>query len=164
MALTVTEYLRATMPNIGLVVNADGSYRIGVEDVNSDEILAELLAIGIDLGFMRANPVTTPTTGNDAAIATLAPGAAFKLKGVRIHFGGALAALETLTVTLNAGDGGAYDVVLFSSDLGTAGIVDVVIEFDSDAYSFEDDDEIIIALSANAGADVWGCHTIHELI
>ena len=45
MALTITEILRAVMPNIGLVVNPDGSYRIGVEDVNSDEILVAVQAL-----------------------------------------------------------------------------------------------------------------------
>ena len=42
MALTLTEFLRAVIPNIGLVQNDDGSFRIGIEDVNSDEILAAL--------------------------------------------------------------------------------------------------------------------------
>ena len=43
MALTIAEYLRTVNPNVGLVLNLDGvSYRIGVEDVNSDEILATL--------------------------------------------------------------------------------------------------------------------------
>ena len=43
MALTIAEILRAVYPNMGLVANLDGSYRFGVEDVNSDEILAALL-------------------------------------------------------------------------------------------------------------------------
>ena len=45
MALNVVEFLRSVNPNIGLVVNPDGSYRIGVEDVNSDEILAAVVAL-----------------------------------------------------------------------------------------------------------------------
>ncbi|MCK5018853.1 MAG: hypothetical protein KAS32_17455 [Candidatus Peribacteraceae bacterium] len=45
MALINAEILRAILPNIGLPVNLDGTYRIGVEDVNSDEILAALLVI-----------------------------------------------------------------------------------------------------------------------
>lgn len=53
MALTIAEILRAVNPNIGLVVNPDGSYRIGVEDVNSDEILASLLASGVDLAAIE---------------------------------------------------------------------------------------------------------------
>ena len=47
MALTNAEILRAVLPNIGLPVNLDGSYRIGVEDVNSDEILAAIAAGGV---------------------------------------------------------------------------------------------------------------------
>ena len=53
MALTVTEIIRAIVPYIGLVVNPDGSYRIGVEDVNSDEILAAILASGVDLAALE---------------------------------------------------------------------------------------------------------------
>ena len=49
MALTIVEFLRAVNPNIGLVVNADGSYRIGVEDVNSDEIMAAVVALNAAL-------------------------------------------------------------------------------------------------------------------
>ncbi len=45
MALTIVEILRAVMPNIGLPQNPDGSFRIGVEDVNSDEILVAVQAI-----------------------------------------------------------------------------------------------------------------------
>jgi len=47
MALINTEILRAVMPNIGLPVNPDGTYRIGVEDVNSDEIAVDLAAIEV---------------------------------------------------------------------------------------------------------------------
>ena len=47
MALTISEIIRAVNPNIGLVINPDGSFRIGVEDSNSDEILAAILAGGV---------------------------------------------------------------------------------------------------------------------
>ena len=187
MALTIVEFLRAINPDIGLVLNVDGiSYRIGVEDVNSDEILASLVASGVDLaaievintaiqaaaegietdiGFMRNVPVTTNTTGTGAAIATLSPGAAFQLIQVRFYVstGAPLAAAETLTITADIDAGAAYDIVLFSSDLGTAGINDAVIEFGA-GYEFAAADDIVIALSANAGGDTWGCQTIHKLI
>jgi len=196
MVLAITELLRAVNPNMGLVVNPDGSYRIGVEDVNSDEILVAAAALAVDLaaieiintaintalqaggitqvqlaamvtalGFIRNVPITTNTTGTNAALATLSPGAAFKLVAVRVHIstGAPLAAAETLTVTLDADAGAAYDTVLFSSDLGTAGINDVVIEF-GEGYEFAAADDIVIALSANAGGDTWGCQTIHRLI
>ena len=54
MALTIVEFLRSVNPNIGLVLNLDGiSYRIGVEDINSDESLAALAAIGVDLAAIE---------------------------------------------------------------------------------------------------------------
>ena len=216
MALTITEILRAVNPNIGLVVNPDGSYRIGVEDVNSDEILVAAAASAVDLaalevintaiqvateasavdlaaievlntaintalqaggitqvqlaamvtllGFIRGTSVITPTTGTGTAIATLAPGAAFHFDGLRLHIGSALAAAETLTVTLDDGVGGAYDTVLFTQDLGTPDIRDVVLDYGGKAYDFNAADQIVIALSANAGADTWGCKTIHTLL
>lgn len=68
MALTNTEILRAILPNIGLPVNPDGTYRIGVEDVNSDEILVALAAILIATGDV---PLTfsAPVTA-DAGVAS----------------------------------------------------------------------------------------------
>ena len=158
MALTVAEYLRAVNPNVGLILNLGGvSYRIGVEDVNSDEILAAL-------GFIRGVSVITPTTGTGTAIATLAPGAAFHFAGLRLHIGSALAAAETLTVTLDDGVGGAYDTLLFTQDLGTPDIRDVVLDYEGKAYDFNAADQIVIALSANVGGDTWGCKTIHTLL
>ncbi len=153
MALTIVEFLKAVNPNIGLVVNPDGSYRIGVEDVNSDEILTAL----------ERQSVITPTTGTGTAIATLNPGADFHFSGLRLHIGSALAAAETLTVTLSDHDGGAYNAVLFTLDLGTPDIRDVILDFEGKAYDFENGDQIIIALSANTGGDTWGCKTIHHL-
>ena len=158
MALTNVEILRAILPNIGLPANPDGTYRIGVEDVNSDEILAAI-------GFIRGATVTTNTTGTVAAIATLSPGAAFQLVQVRFNVstGAPLAAAETLTITGDINAGAAYDILLYSQDLGTAGINDVVIDF-GEGYDFVAADDIVIALSANVGVATWGCQTIHKLV
>ena len=108
------------------------------------------------------NVITTNTTGTGTAIATLNPATNFHLLGIRLHLGSALAATETLTVTLDANAGGAYDTVLFSQDLGTAGTLDLVIPFGGDDDFFVSGDQIVIALSANAGGDIWGCQTLHE--
>ena len=110
------------------------------------------------------NVKTTPTTGAVAAVAILNPGADFHLMGIRFHLGSALAAGETLTVTLDANDGAAYDTALFSQDLGTAGTLDLVIPFGGEEDFFVAGDQIVIALSANAGGDTWGCQTIHEVL
>ena len=108
------------------------------------------------------NIITTPTTGTGTAIATLNPATDFHLLGIRLHLGSALAALETLTVTLDANAGDAYDVVLFTLDMGTPDIRDVVIPFGGDEDYYVAGDLMVIALSANAGGDTWGCQTLHE--
>ena len=110
-----------------------------------------------NLSLIRAN-----TTGTTAAIVTLNPAADYHLLGVRFHLATALAALETLTLTLDADAGEAYDIVLFTLDMGTPDIRDVIIPFGGDEDFFVAGDQIVIALSANAGADVWGCTTTYE--
>lgn len=61
MVLTIGELLRSVNPNIGLIVNPDGSYRIGVEDVNSDEILTAIEAIQVAVEAQGEGDYTTPT-------------------------------------------------------------------------------------------------------
>ena len=156
MALTIAERIKNINPDIGVIANGDGTYRIGIEDVNSDEMLAAL-------GFIRDIPVKTPYTGTGAAIGTLNPVADYQLMGIRVHIGSALAAGETLTVTLDANDGAAYDVVLFTLDMGTPDIRDVVIPFGGKEDYFVSGDQIVIALSANAGGDTFGCEVTHQL-
>lgn len=109
-------------------------------------------------------PIHTYTTVVGATIYTLNPRAPFELLGIRIHVGSALAAAETLTVTLNCQRGAEYDTVLYTLDMGTPDIRDLVIPFGGDEDFFSTGDQIVIALSANAGADTVGCETIHELI
>ncbi len=115
---------------------------------------------------LKRVPLHLNSTGTGLTLRTLAPGAAFKLLGIKVHIGtGApLAAAETLTVTLDSGEGAAYDVVLFTLDMGTPSINDVVIPFGGEDDFYQADDAIVIALSANAGGDTWGCETIHELV
>ena len=144
------------------------------DDVLISDIPLSRLLTGIILaagsaiiGWFRIKraPVHTHTTGTGTTLANLTPGAAFKLLGIRINIstGAPLAAAETLTVTLNSGEAAAYDTILFTLDMGTPSINDVVIPFGDDAF-FEAADVIDIVLSANAGADTWGCVTIHELV
>ena len=46
MALAIARSIVHINPDIGVILNVDGAtYRIGVEDVNSDEILAALVAL-----------------------------------------------------------------------------------------------------------------------
>ncbi len=126
-----------------------------------------VLAAGTNLiGWFRRRrvPVFTRSTGTNTAIATLNPAADFHLLGIRLFIGSALAAAETLTVTLDANEGAAYDTVLFTLDMGTPDIRSVVIPFGGDEDFFVNGDKIVVALSANTGGDTWGCEIMHELM
>jgi len=155
---TATQGMQATQGAVGVAAGVDGVSQAQLRYIG--EALDDL-----DTTVKRV-PVHTHTTVTTAAIATLTPGANFKLLAVRIHVstGAPLAATETLTVTLDSGDGVAYDVVLFSLDMGTPDIRDLVIVFGGDEDFFESGDSIVIALSANGGSDTVGCETIHELV
>ncbi len=70
MALTIADILRAINPNIGVIANVDGeTFRIGVEDVNSDEILAALMASGVDLAAILIAVGDVPLTYSAPATA-----------------------------------------------------------------------------------------------
>ena len=111
----------------------------------------------------KGSHIITPTTGNNTALATLDPAGDFHLLGIRVFVGSALASAETLTVTLDANAGAAYDIVLRTLDMGTPDIRSVMFHFGEGEDYFVSGDKIVVALSANTGSDTWGCETIHEL-
>ena len=155
--------MRSILTNLRFIRLGSTSATLVIRWYDRDVINVPIVSRG---GILKRVPIITSTTGTATAIASLTPAAAFHLLGVRFNVstGAPLAAAETLTVTLDAGDGAAYDTVLFSQDLGTASINDIVIPFGGDEDFFEAADVIVIALSANAGGDTWGCQTIHELV
>lgn len=105
--------------------------------------------------------VTNATGSGSGTLATTALSANFDLVAVTILFSGALAAAETVTVTLDAADGVAYDAVLDSVDVGTSG---------QTSYSFrpnapipcESGDEIVVALSANTNVVTYGLRIVTD--
>jgi len=88
-------------------------------------------ALHAQLRFIANGVVAVPTaaartvtnaTGAAAINTTTAISADFDLKSVTIFLSGALAAGETVYVTLDANDGtGEYDALLYSQDIGTSG-------------------------------------------
>ena len=75
----------------------------------------------------RPTPVVTAGTGDEAIAVSYAPGKSFWLDAVTVHFSAAPTTAGDLTVTLDAGDGAAYDTVLFRVDPSTdGGATDIV--------------------------------------
>ncbi|MCP4640281.1 MAG: hypothetical protein GY851_07615, partial [bacterium] len=103
--------------------------------------------------------VTSATGSGSGTIATATPGADADLKSVTILFGGALAAAETVTVSIDALDGGDYDAVLKTVDVGTSGLTSFSWVTD---HPLESGDAIVVALSANTGNKTWGVRVVTD--
>ena len=131
----------------------------------SDAKLSDILAALLDLDTtVTREPLHLNSTGTGTTLRTLAPGAAYRLLGFRAHMGGALQAGEDLVVTFDSGVGGAYDTVLFTLDMGTPDIRDIVIPFGGEDDFYQAADAVVVTLSANANVITWGCETIYELV
>ena len=103
-----------------------------------------------------ANILFQKFTGATTIAEALAPGVKFKLRRIELNLSSA-ATQETLTVTLDAGDGATYDTVLYSKAM--AGVQDLIRGFDKE---FEPDDEIDIAWD-NSDTRTYGGRYVYEL-
>jgi len=114
-----------------------------------------------EAGETPALPGAPGEDGRREERATTAISANFDLVSVTILFSAALAAAETVTISLDALDGVAYDAVLDVVDVGTSG---------ETSYSFrpnapipcESGDEIVVTLSANTLTRTYGCRVVTD--
>ncbi len=112
---------------------------------------------------MRRVFVFKPTTGSAGIDFAVKPKHQFRLIRVELHLDSAPASqAEDFTITLDAGDGSAYDVNLFTQDLFTTAVQDLVVEF-GEGYEFEADDEIDIVWT-NTPTETYGLRVVYELI
>lgn len=111
---------------------------------------------------LKAKRLIAIATGAAAIAMALNPGLPFRLIMITLHLSTAIDHSETLTVTFDAGDGSAYDTLLYSRDLNVGSITDLIVEFD-DSYDFEADDHIDIAL-ANVDTKTYGLRIVYELV
>lgn len=108
-----------------------------------------------------ANVLYQPFTGATAIAETLAPGVKFRLLRIEAHWGAAPSDSENFTVTLDAGDGSDYDVLIDSVDPSAGSQTDLVFIYGV-GYEYEPDDEIDIAY-ANTGTDTISGRYVYEL-
>ena len=176
MPLTIGDHLKDTNPRVGLVDNGDTptTYRITVEDVNSDEVLAavEALVVGTILAAGTAvigrtlplETVETPFTGaGNVVVGThnITPGAAFKLEEIELHLSAApTTGAQNLVVTLDDGVAAAYDLVILTIDLVANAVVDLVISPDKACKATD----VITAAWTNTDGRTFGLKFKHQLI
>ena len=108
-----------------------------------------------------ANVLFQPFTGAAAIAEALAPKVPFRLLRIEAHWSAAPSDSESFTVTLDAGRGSAYDVLLDSVNPSTDSDTDLVFGYGI-GYEFEADDEIDIAYD-NTGLDTISGRYVYEL-
>ena len=86
-------------------------------------------------------------TGNAAISKTITPGVPFALESILLHLSAAGGAAN-LTVTLDSGDGAAYDTVLLTQDMTL--VTDLLWQPDR-PIELESGDKIVIAWANGAG-------------
>jgi len=115
-----------------------------------------------EMGEVSQADIYSATTGSGDIALTIAPNAPFRLIRVELHYDTAQDKSHDFTVTLNAGDGSAYDVLLYTRDLSVGSVTDLVVPF-GEGYEFEKDDEIDVA-HTNEDTDTYGLRIVYELI
>ena len=108
-----------------------------------------------------ANLQFQPFTGATAIAEALAPGVEFRLLRVEAKWSAAPSDSEDFTVTLDAGDGTTYDVLLDSVDPSSGSQTSLVFVYGI-GYEFESDDAIDIAYT-NTGTDTVSGRYVYEL-
>ena len=108
-----------------------------------------------------ANILSQPFTGAAAIAEALAPGVAFRLLRIEAHWSAAPSDSEAFTVTLNAGRGAAYDVLLDTVDPSVDSDTDLIFGYGV-GYEYEYNDTIDIAYM-NTGMDTISGRYVYEL-
>lgn len=134
--------------------NPAGSSSVSVGDIHAD------------IGNIAGTLNKTAATGS-AAIST-STGAftqTFELDNITLHLSAAGTTSENFTVTLNATDGAAYDTLLFSLDLSTDSVTDLVLTPEDDGLPklFATGDAIDVAW-ANTETRTYGLRIVGKLI
>ena len=99
-------------------------------------------------------------TGAAAIAEALAPGVPFRLLRIEVHWSAAPSDSESMTVTLDAGAGAAYDVLLDTVNPSVGSQTDIIFPY-GEGYEFEAKDEIDLAY-ANTGLDTISGRYVYE--
>ena len=102
-----------------------------------------------------------PFTGAGAISEALSPGVPFRLLRIEVKWSAAPTTSENFTVTLDAGAGSAYDVLMDSVDPSDGSVTSLVFGYGV-GYEFEADDAIDIAYTNTDTKTISGRY-VYEL-
>ncbi len=108
----------------------------------------------------KNNVYSASATGAAAIAETLAPGATWELKEIRMELSAAGGTAENFTVTMDNSLGATYDVVIFSQDMEA--VVNLSQTYDDRERRFKADDELDFAYNNN-NTRTWGMEIIYKL-
>jgi len=115
-----------TIPSTGHGFLAGSYVTLGATD--SYDGTYEIIAVAANTFNIYKTFVAETFAGTDTAKCSVATNKAYKFKGFELHLDIASATSETLTVTKDAEEGTAFDVLLYSIDMD--GYKDIVYRFD----------------------------------
>lgn len=140
-------------------------FTVDQDDAMDDtaDALKVLAVTPAGVSIVSHQPVFSVATATTGAIALATnPSGIFRLLSVTLHLSAAPTSSESLTVTLDAGDGTTQDTLLFTQDLLVGSIVDLVIPF-GEGYEYEADDDIDIAYT-NDENNTYGVRLVYQLL
>lgn len=108
-------------------------------------------------------PIVTVATGTGAIAASFAPARAFLLHGFTLRFSSNPVSAGTLTLTLDALDGTAYDTILYSLDPSSVSARDILWQPDGGPLPFENGDALAVAYT-NPDVRTYALRIIAEII
>lgn len=108
-------------------------------------------------------PIITVATGTGAIAASFAPQRAFLLHGFTLRFSSNPLTAGTLTLTLDALDGTAYDTILYALDPSSVLARDIFWQPDGGPLLCENGDAVAVAY-ANPDGRTYALRIIAEII
>ena len=100
---------------------------------------------GVSVNGMRSAEEHEVHTGAAALAASLAPDTQYQLLGFELHLSAAPTTSENFTLTKDSGVGSTYDAVLYTRDLSSGSVVDVVYYFNPPIKCYHRDDQVDFA-------------------
>ena len=143
---------RVIVTKDGVDVSSTASSAIRVEQVGA---AGAAIALG--------QPTFSILTASTAAVAFATnPSGLYRLLRVEAEMSSAATAAENFTITIDAGDGGAYDSLVFSVAASTLSTPNVVQTFGK-GYEYEADDDVDVAFT-NSEANTVSVRVVYELL
>ncbi len=138
---------------------------VGAAAAVAGSVHAQLRSIGEAAEAVCVAPLVSPSTGAGAVDIDTAFGAAWELLSITLHLSAAGTTSENFAIVLDANDGAAYDTAIYTLDLSTDSVTDLVLTPDGDELPrfYESGDELNIDWP-NTETRTYGIRIVYRLL